>query len=222
MTIAYPAIYLDDYLREPEFQKALSRLAADFRKTVHLEGEVNELGLVCPDVFEAVTYLQKKYKNIGQFMIGEGPPKRFIQDGKLVEYTTRVAFGVYQGVILEIAEPGEGSDLFATHLDESGRRITIHHMGFIVKRPSLNMRGRKYLPIMVQAGYAPWTEADIVLVGANSSITIFKTFDKTGGISLEFIRFRIFGLEVPFLLKPGIRLIAWIQKLFKIRMIRVS
>lgn len=215
-------IFFEEYLRGADFQSNLSNLARAFRQKVFLDRPIEELGLVCPDVVAAVKHLEQTYKNMGPFLVAEGSTKEFSENGQPVAYKTRVAFGFYKGVLLELAEPGSGSEIFATHLDKEGSNITIHHIGFIVKGEQLKDQKKNYLQIMQSCGYTPWVEATVGIFGTRTLVAIFPTEGETNGLSTEFIRFKILGLEIPFLLKYAIKLVANFQKWFGPPIIKIA
>jgi len=190
--------FLDDYLDQPDFKVALRALAKDFRKDVGFPIDCDEVGVVCPDVVEAANYLQDKYPGMGPFFLGEGGPAVFEQGGQERPYRTRVGFGYYQDVLIELAEPGEGSKIFDTHLDKENGRITMHHMGFFARGDDLKIRidgkRRKFRKLLKDAGYdAPRWEAKVAIAGVVSRVTIYKTYDKADNLAMEFLDFRLLG-----------------------------
>src|SRR5262245_22571846 len=99
-------IYLDDFLQSRDFPHNLAALTAPLGPELGLGPEVDELGVVCADVPKLAYELEAKYRKMGPFFMGEGSPAEFIEDGKLIRYKTRVAFGYYRGILIELAEPG--------------------------------------------------------------------------------------------------------------------
>jgi len=192
--------YLDDYLSQPDFKAALRPLAADFREEIGLTVDVDEIGVVCPNIEEAADYLTRTYPGMGQFFLGEGGPKSFEQEGKERKYRTRVGFGYYQDVLIELAEIGEGSDIFKTHLDPGGR-ITLHHLGFFARGKKLRLRTKKGLPKkgfrkpLKKRGFATEWEAVVALGGVVGHVTIFKTYEVADNLAIEFLDFRLGGVN---------------------------
>ncbi|MEJ7677614.1 MAG: hypothetical protein WKG06_07050 [Segetibacter sp.] len=68
--------------------------------------EVDEIGLICPNVLQAAELLESKYKGMKIFCLGSGSPRKFKENSKNVPFTTRVGFGFYKGVILEHSGTG--------------------------------------------------------------------------------------------------------------------
>ncbi|MFT4628652.1 MAG: hypothetical protein ACI8PZ_007348 [Myxococcota bacterium] len=192
-----PLKFLDDYLAQPDFQAALAPLARDFRRTLGLPDTIDELGLVCSDVVEAADYLQSTYPGMGTFMLAEGSPVKFSTGGDEVQYRTRVGFAYYQGVLLELAEAGTGSDIFSTHLDPGGR-ITLHHMGFFARGDAHRIGSTKYAPRLSEMGYAAPEWSAKVFAGMTINVSIYETYDAAQGMALEFLDFRLLGLPVDY------------------------
>ena len=140
------------------------RIAKGFRDKHGFPVDCDEVGVVCPDVIEAAKYLEDKDPGMGSFVLAEGGPKVFKQDGEERNFRTRVGFGYYQDVLMELAEPGTGSKIFARHLDEANGKITMHHMGFFARGDDLvrkvDGKKRKFRRVLEAAGYdAPKWEA---------------------------------------------------------------
>src|SRR4051812_13249718 len=131
-----PSPYLEDYLDREDFAEALRALAGDLGEELKLPRKVDEVGLVCPSVQVAAAELERRWPEMKLFLLGEGSPTAFIENGKQVDFTTRVGFGFYKGVILELAEPGIGSQIFGQTPDPDGK-IVINHLGFVARGPSL-------------------------------------------------------------------------------------
>lgn len=192
-----PLVYLDDYLAQKDFKKSLRPLAQRFRAEVGLPEDLDELGLVCPDVVRAADELQKKYPGMGTFMLAEGSAERFDENGKPIEYRTRVGFAYYQDVLLELAEAGTGSDIFSTHLAPDGR-ITIHHMGYFSRGDEHEIGGKKYAPKLKALGYTSPEWAAKVAAGMTIHVAIYNTYENAQNLSLEFLDFRLLGFPVDY------------------------
>ncbi len=190
-------VYLDDYLNHPDFRHGLRALAADFRRRAELPLDLDELGLVCPDVVQAADHLQSLYPGMGKFILAEGSAVRFDQGGQPREYRTRVGFAYYQDVLLELAEAGTGSDIFSTHLAPDGR-ITIHHMGYFSRGDQHRLNGRDYAPVLATMGYAQPEWSAKVAAGINVHVAIYDTYTAADNLSLEFLDFRFLGLPIDY------------------------
>lgn len=190
-------IYLDDYLKATDFKKSLRNLATQFRQELGLPEDLDELGLVCPDVVKAADYLQKTYVGMGIFMLAEGSAQKFDENGKAIHYRTRVGFAYYQGVLLELAEAGTGSDIFSTHLSPDGR-ITIHHMGYFSRGKYHRISGKKYAGRLGKLGFKSPEWAAKVAAGMNINVAIYNTYDVADNLSLEFLDFRLLGIPIEY------------------------
>ena len=206
-------IYLDDYLRAPDFPDNLSALALPLGADIALPQRVDELGVVCADVPALVHELESTYRDMGPFFMGQGAPNEFDEDGRSVHYETRVAFGYYRGLLIELAEPGTGSDLFRRVLDPS--RSTIHHLGYFARGHELEREDGNatigYAARLKQRGYEPHVLAVVGVLGFFGNVTIFDTGSVTRGVDIEFLDFRAFsrnGLKIslpPWLIALGAR-----------------
>ncbi len=189
-------ILLKPYLDAPDFRVALRAIAKDFRASLGLPGDIDELGVVCPDVEVAAAWLQDNY-GAGPFMLAEGAPAKFTQGGDSQLYRTRVGFGYYEDILIELAEPGIGSDIFDTHLDPGGQ-ITIHHLGYFARGKRHKIDGTNYAKAMKKAGFdAPqWTAS--VFAGITGNVALYKTYAVAENASIEFLDFRLAGLPIPY------------------------
>jgi hypothetical protein len=189
-------IFLDDLLKDPRgFEQAILALARPFRQDLGLPDVVDEVGVVCPDVVAAAEHLERTYDGMGPFLLARGRPRTFTEAGEPREYLTSVGFGYYQGVLIELAEAGEGSDLFATHADAVGGRITLHHLGFFAAGDDLTIEmdggARAFRPLLEARGYKPQWEALVAAAGVSGEVTIFRTYDAADGLALEFLDIRL-------------------------------
>lgn len=211
-----PPILLEDFLGKGDFARDLAALAGPLHAELHLPERVDEVGLVCPNMLEAATDLNKRYPEMRTFFLGEGSPTEFSEDGCPTPFTTRVGFSFYRGVILELAEPGLGSDIFGQSLDPAGR-VTINHLGFKARGDALARKDRgvrrEYATIMADAGFERRVEAVLRLYGVLGHIHIFETRPRASGLEIEFLDFRFLskrGLKVSL---PGwlFGLLGWFQ-----------
>jgi hypothetical protein len=183
-------IFLDDLLRAPQgFPQAVLGLARELRDQLGLPDVVDEVGVVCPDVVAAAAYLERTFAGMGPFLLARGEPRQFRQQGETRTFRTSVGFGYYQGVLIELAEAGDGSDLFATHLHPD--RITVHHLGFFAEGDELVRDGKAYRPLLRALGHEPRWEALVGAAGVSGGVTIFDTYAATGGLALEFLDIRL-------------------------------
>lgn len=211
-----PSLFLEDYLDHPDFAKSLTVLSGDVLKA-KLPAEVDEIGLVCADVLEAANYLEKKYKGMKIFFLGDGKARMFKEKGKDVAFTTRVGFGFYKGVIVELAEPGTGSEIFS-QTDIIEDKIMINHLGFKARDKDLvgKKNGTKvsYAEMMSELGIPKAVEAEVYVLGFSAHIHIFETMHLTHNVEIEFLDFRLFSITGPkiWYLAGIIGLIGWWQK----------
>lgn len=214
------------YLDADDPAAALIELAGPLRSEVGLPPRVDEVGVVCPDVLKAANELQANYPSMRTFLLGEGSPSTFTEYGKPTNFTTRVGFATYRGLIVELAEPGIGSTIFSQTPNPDGD-IVINHVGFVARGPSLRRkddgRVRDWAKVMADAGYKERVEAVLGLIGLYGHIHIFETREKTADIEIEFLDFRLLsanGLQVPF---PGLLagMVGWILARCKNRFLQL-
>ena len=193
-----PSLLLTDYLNRPDFGSALGGLSGDLASSLNLPESVDEIGLVCPNVLTAAEFLEKNYAGMKTFFLGEGSPVQFSESGTETPFTTRVGFGFYKGVILELAEPGIGSDIFG-QTDTANGMIMINHLGFKARGKQLERKnGDKiiaYATTMQNAGISKRVEAALDVVGFIGHIHIFETMQLTHGVEIEFLDFRLFSTK---------------------------
>ena len=195
-----PLHMLEDHLRAPDFAASIGGLGARLRADLGMPRDPDEVGVVCPDVEAAAEHLERTYEGMGPFMLGEGGPAKFWDRGERVELRARVGFGWYQDVLIELAEPGHGSDVFRTHLDPGGG-IALHHLGFYARGPELRVgkgrQKREFREPLAELGYTPTWEARVALAGMVTRVTIFDTYDRADGLATEFLDFRVGSVGGP-------------------------
>jgi len=212
-----PSLFFDDYLDLPDFATALTVLAGDLYTKAQLPSKVDEIGLVCPNVLLAANYLEKKYKGMKIFFLGEGSPRMFKENRKDVPFTTRVGFGFYKGVIVELAEPGIGSNVFS-QTEIVDNKIMINHLGFKARDNELsrkiNGKTVSYAKIMSELGIPKAVEAEVYVLGFSAHIHIFETMHLTRKVEIEFLDFRLFNIKGPkvWYMAFIIGIIGWSQK----------
>jgi hypothetical protein len=212
-----PSLFLDDYLDRPDFAESLVSLAGDVAIQAQLPARVDEIGLVCADVQAAAAYLEKNYKGMYVFFLGSGSPSKFKEHGKVVPFTTRVGFGFYKGVIMELAEPGIGSEIFG-QTNIIGDKIMINHLGFKARGPQLTRQDNgttiSYADKMREIGVTERVEAELDVAGIVAHIHIFETMHITRGVEIEFLDFRLFSVNGIKIAYPWwfLVLVGWFQK----------
>jgi hypothetical protein len=196
-----PLIHFDDFLNSPEFPDNLRALTQPLGEKLGLTCDVDELGVVCVDVPALVRKLEADYPGIGPFFMGEGSPAKFSEDGRLIPYKTRVAFGYYRGVLIELAEPGVGSDLFQRAFDPA--RSTIHHLGYFARGDELSRSEGKFAERLRAAGFEPHVRALVAVLGFFGRVTIFDSATATSGVDIEFLDFRLLGERGIYMCLPA-------------------
>lgn len=204
-------ILLKPYLDQPNFRHALRDIAWPYRASLGLSLDIDELGLVCPDVVEAATWLENNYEGMGPFFLAEASPIEFKRAGQDLPYRTRVGFGYYQDVLIELAEPGAGDTVFSTHLDPGGA-ITIHHVGYFARGKKLRIGDTSYVDVMAEAGHkAPSWHAK-VFGGVTAHITIYDTYAQAENVAIEFLDYRVAGIAVDYPRRAGEFFARWQKK----------
>jgi hypothetical protein len=208
--------FLEDYLDRDDFGAALRALAEPLGSDLGLPARVDELGLVCPSVLLAAEQLKRRWPDMKTFLLGEGSPSTFIENGTEVPFTTRVGFGFYKGVILELAEPGVGSDIFGQTPNPEGR-IVINHLGFAGRGEQLSRTDggtrRDFADAMRAHHVNKRVDAVLDLLGFVGHIRIFETRARTQNVEIEFLDFRLFedgGLKINYPAVLG-GLVGWWQ-----------
>ena len=208
--------YLVDHLDRADLAGSLAELTHPLGQEIGLPPRVDEVGVVCPNVLVAANELKARWPRMETFLLGEGSPKTFVENGKQVPFTTRVGFGFYKGVILELAEPGIGSNIFGQTPNPDGR-VVINHVGFVARGEALERtdagQTRGWSQIMQGAGYAKRVEAVLDLLSISGHIHIYETIRATAGIEVEFLDFRLFKPTGPCITFPSALsgAIGWLQ-----------
>jgi hypothetical protein len=207
---------LEDYLGRPDFGKALRELTGGLGDELALPERVDEIGVVCPNIRMAAEQLQRRWPTMRTFLLGEGSPSVFVDHGRDVPFTTRVGFGFYEGVILELTEPGIGSDIFGQTPNPKGQ-IVINHLGFLARGPThVRQDGgieRAWAPVLREHRVLQRVDAVINLLGIRAHVYIYETVQRTRDINLEFLDFRLFAEHGPQIAFPASLsgMIGWLQ-----------
>jgi hypothetical protein len=211
-----PSPFLEDYLDRADFAEALRALTGTLGDELGLPARVDEVGLVCPDVQAAALELERKWPGMKPFLLGEGSPTDFVEYDAPADFSTRVGFGFYKGVILELAEPGIGSQIFGQTPNPEGK-IVINHVGFAARGPTLTRTdggaSRDFAPVMLEHGLKKRVDAVLSLLGIRGHIYIFETVARTHGIEVEFLDFRLLAEHGPKIRFPAAisGLVGWWQ-----------
>lgn len=189
-----PLVLLDPYLEAPDFRAALRGLAATLRGTLDLPDDLDELGVVCVDVEQAAERIEAL--GGGPFLLAAGAPVSFAEDGAPRQFHTRVGFGFYQGVLIELAEPGTGSEIFASRFDPKGG-IAIHHLGYFARGNRHRIGAVRFAERLARLGYArpKWTAH--VFGGITVDVSLYDT-SNADGLCLEFLDFRLGGVPIAY------------------------
>jgi hypothetical protein len=206
---------LEDYLAEPDFGKALRGLAGPLGDELGLP-DVEEIGVVCPNVVLAAEALKRRWPKMTTLMLGAGSPSTFWEDGQKRNFTTRVGFGAYKGVLVELAEPGIGSNIFGQTPNPAGQ-VVINHIGYMPRGPThLREDGgveRAWSDLLAAHRVPKQFEAILGLLGFRAHVYIYETVLRTQGVDLEFLDFRLFtehGLKLTFPARLA-GLVGWLQ-----------
>ena len=193
---------LEDHLASADLGASLRTVTGPAGDIAALPPRVEELGVTCPNVALAAAYLEARWPKMRPFFIGAGSPTEFVQEGKVVPFTTRVGFGYYNGVIIELCEPGVGSDVFGRTPADAGQ-LRINHLGFFGRAPDLTRTDarvcRSFSANLALAGYRRRVEASVNTLGFIAHVQIFDPDDAADPVGIEFLDFRLFS-------KRGIKL----------------
>lgn len=177
-------LILEELLETKNFKKSVNALAAGFRKEHNLP-QIHQLGLVVSDVEAAAEKLEEM--GIGPFIISAGSLARWDEHGTPGRFRGKVGLARYQGVDLELLEPGEGSDFYRQSLDPEGR-IVVQHLGFLVKDVDKEMER------LNTAGYPTWVRGRIQAWPIAVEFAYMDTLSEAQTI-IEMISFRILGIR---------------------------
>lgn len=177
-------LLLDDLLAIKNFKESVNNLAAGFRKEHNLP-QIHQLGLVVSDVEAAAEELEEM--GIGPFFISSGSLGRWDEHGTPRNFRGKVGLAKYQGVDLELLEPGEGSDFYKQSLDPEGR-IVVQHLGFLVKDVDKEMEK------LNAAGYPTWVRGKIQTWPIAVEFAYMDTLSETQTI-FEMISFHMLGIR---------------------------
>lgn len=210
LPVAPPLIFLDDYIGSSDFPTNLTARTGALGARLGLPTQIDELGVLCPDVRKAADYLTAKYGS-GPFFLGEGSPRDFTEAGAVKPFTTRIGLGYHKGVLIELAEPGVGSGIFTPAAPTQA--LTVHHLGFWARGDSLARLDRDgaeahFADRLRGAGHRAHFEGVLAALGVLGRVTIFRTAEDTGGLELEFLDIRL-GWRGG----PKIRLARWLLEL---------
>jgi hypothetical protein len=212
-----PSLFFEDYLKMPDFAESFMVLAGEAATKAQLPARVDEIGLVCLNVETTAARLEQKY-GMSTFFLGDGSPQGFKENGIEIPFTTRVGFGFHKGVIIELAEPGIGSDVFSQTI-ANGNDIMINHLGFTARGMDLTRKDKdgnevSYTEIMKNAGIPKYVEAQLNIMGVVAHIHIFSTMGLTHGVEIEFLDFRLFGINGPKINYAGgiVSFVGWLQE----------
>jgi hypothetical protein len=86
-------IYLDDLLKADDFAAAVSDIAKDFREKNNFP-EINQLGIVVPDVETAAAELEKK--GIGPFFIASDDLKLWRERGESKKFRGKMGVAYHK------------------------------------------------------------------------------------------------------------------------------
>jgi hypothetical protein len=175
----------------------------ELRKTLELLGKPDEVGVVCKDVEKTADYLRKTYRDNGMhpFFLGKGSPAEFFEydEAESKKYTTRIGFGFFRETLIELAEPGTGSDLFSTVFEPN--QIIVHHLGFYARGDNLERPSDSectyFADWFASAGIRLRLRALVSVFGFEGRVTIYDTAPFTDGIDIEFLDFRLLAKDGP-------------------------
>ena len=177
-------ILLSELLSAPDFKTAVDDLARGFREEHELP-PAHQLGLAVPDVETAAAELEAR--GIGPFFIASGAPALWRERGQERSFQGKLGMAYYQGLELELLEPGSGSDFYRECLDPQGR-IIVQHLGFLVDNVD------QWSLRLVTAGIPVWVRGRIKSGPLTTEFAYMDTMEKTG-LVIEFISWKFLGLR---------------------------
>ena len=174
-----------ELLERENFLSAVDDLAKRQREELGL-GAIHQLGLVVPEVIKSAEELEKK--GIGPFFIVEGSPVLWREQGEEKKFRGKMGLAYYQGIELELLEPGEGSDFYRASLDPNGE-IVVQHLGFLVN--DVDQETKKF----IDKGY-PIKVRGQLKAGILKIDFAYMDTKESAGFILELISWKIMGLNL--------------------------
>jgi hypothetical protein len=178
-------IYFDDLLKSDNLDTAVSQIAKDFRAKYQFP-DVNQFGVVVPDVETAASELEKQ--GIGPFFIASDTLEFWKEHGNDKTFSGKVGMAIHKGYNIELLEPGTGSTFYKSCVDKDGRMV-LQHLGFMVKDVDAHTRG------LEKSGCATWVRGRINALGFVTDFAYMDTVAQAG-IILEFINMKMMGISV--------------------------
>ncbi len=202
-------IYFEDIMSPPDFDQALSAIIPEFADQFGLP-RIHQLGLAVRDVEAAALILEAQ--GVPPFFIASGAPASWVERGEARKYQGKMGVSHYQGVELELLEPGRGSRVFLDSLDPEGRMV-VHHLAYRVADV------QPWVQRFIAAGYSIWIEGTNQIGPARSQFTYMDT-QKEMGVVIEFFSRSCWGLNW-WPLSMLYRIIARVQKITGKRTLKV-
>jgi len=192
-------ISLFKLLEAGDFSQKVDELARPFREKFAFP-KIHQLGLVVENVEESAGELEQR--GIGPFFLAKGSPVFWRERGEEKKFQGRMGLAYFQGIELELLEPGAGSDFYRQSLVPG--EIIIQHLGFLVPE----VEG--WIEKLEQAGYPLRVRGRLK---SGPLITDFAYMDtiKDAGLIIEFISWKFFFWKIS--PAPFARLLARLQKL---------
>ncbi len=191
---------LSDLLAGADFVERIQSISLESRKKLGIDAPVYQLGVVVPDVVAAAADLEKR--GLRPFLLMGGSARSWNERGSDGDMKSRLGFGYYHGIEIELLEPGTGSDFYRRCLDRGGRPV-VQHLGFLVR--DVDQWANK----LVAAGFPVYVRGRLGVGPLRIEFAYMDT-EKEAGLILEFICHRLFGIWI----RPPIwiqQLIGWIE-----------
>lgn len=177
---------LSDMINGPGFNERMQDVAAPFRKKYGVPFRVHQAGIVVPDVMRAAEELEEQ--GLGPFMIASATLPRWTERGEERTFRGTMGMAYFDGIELELLEPGEGSDFYREHVDPRGRPV-IQHIGFLTHAVD------KWAGRLSEAG-CPVRVRGRIGVGPLSIHFAYMETIREAGTILEFIGYRFAGIPI--------------------------
>ncbi len=177
-------LFLEDLMKKGNVRQAVNEQIQPFRQQFGLS-QVDQLGVVVPDVEASARDLESK--GCGSFLIASGSASMWQEFGKEHHMVSKLGIAYYQGIEVELLEPGQGSDFYRQNLDPDGKPV-VQHLGFQVDDVD-DWAGK-----LQKEGYKLWVRGQIKQGPSASDFAYMDTVDQTGLI-IEFISHRLFGIH---------------------------
>jgi Glyoxalase/Bleomycin resistance protein/Dioxygenase superfamily len=163
----------------------VNNLAIEYRSR-HGLPPISQLGIVVENVEESAKKLESQ--GIGPFLVLSGSTKLWKEQNIDRNYRGKMGLAYYQGIQLELLEPGEGSDFYSSSLSYAGE-MSIQHLGFSVADIHV------WIDKLVSSGINILIQGQLASGPLIDDFVYLDTVKETG-LVVELFSWRLFGIPI--------------------------